>query len=71
MAMEAQQRMIDETLTNPESMLKKNHITGATDPVDPNSTQKYDLEKNIILKRNPLILTEKNVTNKIEFNKVT
>ena len=64
--------MIDETIINPEGMLKKNHITGTTDPVNfSQSTQKYDLEKNIILKRNPLILTEKNVTNKIEFNKVT
>ena len=33
--------------------------------------QKYDVEKNIVLKRNPLIITEKNVTNRTELNKET
>ena len=57
-------------------MLSRNRITGATncdEDVIPNMLkgQKYDLEKNIILKKNPLIIKEKNVTNKTELNKET
>lgn len=74
MALEQQQRLVDAALLNPEVMLQTNRITGTTNPDEnliPNMLrdQKYDLQKNIILKRNPLIIKEKNVSNKAQLNK--
>ena len=70
MNLEAQQRMIEQyQIHNPEGMLKKNRFTGTTDPFTQLHTQKYDEEKNIVLKKNPFILTQNTVANKHEFDK--
>ena len=55
-------------MRDPEIMLKKNRLKGR-DPINHVYTQKYDQEKNIILKKNPFILTEKPVNNRHEFDK--
>ena len=69
MNLEAQQKMLEEfRLRNPEGMLKKNR-TGTADPINHLYTQKYDQDKNIILKKNPFILTEKTVNNRRELDK--
>ena len=69
MNLEAQQKMMEEfRLRNPDGMLKKNR-SGTADPTNHLYTQKYDQEKNIILKKNPFILTEKTVGNRRELDK--